>query len=107
MAMPSSMTLRPRTGLVSARPSVSARRAAPRVVSVKALGDTQLVISGTGACLVGLCWPRPCLLTHHCPCTTAGTSAEELALLCFACPDQDLQLVSELQSCQSTDRQKN
>lgn len=49
MAM-ASMTLRPRTGLVSARPSVSARRAAPRVVSVKALGDTQLVISGTCAC---------------------------------------------------------
>ena len=52
MAAMTSMTLRPRTGLVSARPSSLARRAAPRVVTVKALGDTQLVISGKAASLV-------------------------------------------------------
>jgi len=44
-----SMTLRPRVGLMTARPSVSARRASPRVVTVKALGDTQLVISAATA----------------------------------------------------------
>lgn len=57
MAAMTSMTLRPRTALVSARPSSLARRAAPRVVTVKALGDTQLVISGKTASLVwGLCY---------------------------------------------------
>jgi photosystem I reaction center subunit V len=85
MAM-ASMTLRPRVGLMTTRPSVSARRASPRVVTVKALGDTQLVISGTlwrpgQESLLGELTKRTC--THHASLGRAGRLAGHSQRVCL------------------------
>lgn len=88
MAM-ASMTLRPRVGLMTTRPSVSAKRAAPRVVTVKAIGDTQLFISGTlwrsgREALLGELTKRAC--THHAPLGRAGRLAGHSHRACLCAP---------------------